>query len=99
MHQKLGTIDQLSEIVAVLGPPSEEDLAQMSCNESSISLSSILAAARIRDSLQESLVQALGPFIADKSQTILKLLPKLLVYNPQKRMSASDAILFIREHI
>ena len=99
LHQKSGTIDQLSEIVAILGPPSDEDLLEMSCNESSISLTSILAAARIRDSLQESLFQALGPFIAQKSKNILKLLPELLVYNPHKRLSASDAILFIQEQI
>jgi hypothetical protein len=87
----------LSEIVAVLGPPSNEDLVEMSCSESTIS--ELFSAARIRESLSEALVQKMGPFVSNKSPKILQLLPELLTYNPNKRLKPNDAIAFIRELI
>ena len=95
--QNSGSVDQLSEIVALLGPPSDEDLIEMSCSDSTIS--SLFFAARIRDSLPEALVHKMGPFLSKKCSIILKLLPELLVYNPQTRLTATDAKSFLQDQI
>ena len=88
-----GSIDQIPEIVSVLGPPSVDDLASMSCQDSA--LAGLFGAARLRDSFGDAIAQKMGFLKFNQSRNILKLLQEVIVYNPDKRASAANMVEFI----
>lgn len=73
-------IDQLSAIFQVLGPPSEEDIESVS------------SATKYIQSIDISTRRPLESIFENTDKAALDLLNKMLQFNPNKRISAAEAI-------
>jgi len=73
-------IDQLSAIFQVLGPPSEEDIGSVS------------SASKYIQSVNISSRRPLESIFENADKAALDLLNKMLQFNPNKRITAAEAI-------
>lgn len=75
-------VDQIARINAVLGPPSASVLDRISSDRARVYVESLPQDPRV----------PLSKIIKDASPGLIDLLEKLLVWDPQERLSAADAL-------
>jgi len=83
MFPGTSTMNQLIKIIEVTGPPSDEDIDAIKSP----------FAATMLDSLPPCATHSLRDLYPDASKEALDMLRKLLMFNPDKRMSADEAVL------
>ena len=55
----------------------------------------MFSGARMRDSFSDAICLKMGPSKFNRAKRVLKVLQEVIVYNPEKRLSATDAVKLI----